>query len=565
MTHGTPPHDDAPTHRVPDAVPPGPSAGAAPADAGTGEPEAQGADRAHARHRRHLARSTAIFAVATGLSRVLGLVREMVAAYYFGVSGLINAFTVAFQIPNLFRALVADAALSGAFVPIFSDLLEHDRKRAWRVASTIFWLVLLVLGALTAILILITPLLIRPFGDPGGDPELAVTLARIMFPIVVLLGLTGVVVGILNAYDHFSIPALTPVAWNLVIILGLVLGVPTTDDETTQLYVYAGSILVATLVQLLLPLPMLRGLDGRIRPVLEWRDPAVRRFFALMLPVTITLGLINVNAVIGTLFASRLIDPELAPAAIDKAFRLYMLPQGMFSVAVATVLFPTLSRMAARGEIPAFRRQIDEGLRLIGFLLIPASLVSAALAVAITRIVYQRGAFTADDTQIVAQCLAAFSIGLVFNGWMLMLTRGFYALQSNWAPTLVALGSLLLNVLLDLALYRVGVWGLPLATSISNVIGVAALLVLMSRRTGLDHPRATTWALARILALSLVATAAAWGAWRGLDELLGTGIVGQLLAVGAGLTLGTVVYLGLAPAFRVREVAALRALLPGRG
>ncbi|MGL6279308.1 MAG: murein biosynthesis integral membrane protein MurJ [Gaiella sp.] len=514
-------------------------------------------------HRRHLARSTAVFAVATGLSRVLGLVREMVAAYFFGVSGLVNAFTVAFQIPNLFRALVADAALSGAFVPIFSELLQSDRKRAWRVASTIFWLVLIVLGGLTAVLILLTPLLLRPFGDPGGDVELAVALARLMFPIVVLLGLTGVVVGILNAYDHFSLPALTPVAWNLVIILGLALGVPAVDSESAELYVYAGAILVATLVQLLIPLPMLRGLDGRIRPVLEWRDPAVRRFFALMLPVTLTLGLINVNAVIGTVFASRLIDPELAPAAIDKAFRLYMLPQGMFSVAVATVLFPTLSRLAARGDVPGFRRQIDEGLRLIGFLLIPASLVSAVLAVPITRLVYQRGEFTAEDTEIVAQCLAAFSIGLVFNGWMLMLTRGFYALQSNWAPTLVALGSLALNVVLNFGFYRLGVWGLPLATAVANVIAVAALLVLMRRRTGLDHPRSTALSLLRILALSIVATGAAWGAWRGLDELLGTGIVAQVVALGAGLSLGTAVFLGLAPVLGVREVNALRALRGG--
>ena len=170
-----------------------------------------------------LARSTLIFSVATGLSRVLGLVREMVAAYYFGINGKINAFTVAFQIPNLVRALLADAALSGAFVPVFSDLIEKgDRKRAWRVASTIFWLVLLVLGGLTALFILIAPLLIRPFGDPGGDFDLAVGLSRVLFPIVVLLGLSGVIVGILNTYDHFTVPALTPVFWNLAIIGGLV-------------------------------------------------------------------------------------------------------------------------------------------------------------------------------------------------------------------------------------------------------------------------------------------------------------------------------------------------------
>ena len=154
---------------------------------------------------------------------MLGLVREMVAAYYFGINGKINAFTVAFQIPNLVRALLADAALSGAFVPVFSDLLEKgDRKRAWRVASTVFWLVLLVLGGLTALFILIAPLLIKPFGDPGGDFDLAVGLSRVLFPIVVLLGLSGVIVGILNTYDHFTVPALTPVFWNLAIIVGLV-------------------------------------------------------------------------------------------------------------------------------------------------------------------------------------------------------------------------------------------------------------------------------------------------------------------------------------------------------
>ena len=185
-----------------------------------------------AQHRR-LARSTLLFSVATGLSRILGLVREMVAAYYFGISGAINAFTVAFQIPNLVRALLADAALSGAFVPVFSDLLEKgERKRAWRVASTIFWLVLLVLGGLTALFILIAPLLIRPFGDPGGDFDLAVGLSRVLFPIVVLLGLSGVIVGILNTYDHFTVPALTPVVWNLAIIVGLWLGVPGSPART---------------------------------------------------------------------------------------------------------------------------------------------------------------------------------------------------------------------------------------------------------------------------------------------------------------------------------------------
>jgi putative peptidoglycan lipid II flippase len=516
-------------------------------------------------HRRRLARSTAVFGAATALSRVLGLVREMVAAYAFGAAGRVNAFTVAFQIPNLVRALVADTALSGAFVPVFSELLEKgERLRAWRVASTIFWLVLLFTTGLTAVFILAAPLIVELFGTPGGDFDLAVGLSRLLFPIVILLGLSGIIVGILNAYDHFTVPALTPVAWNLVIILGLVLGVPGVDGEDAELYVYAGSIVLATVVQLLLPVPWLRGLDGRLRLAFDWRDPAVHRFLVLMLPVTLTLGLINVSTLIGTLFASRLINPDLAPRAIDLAFRLYMLPQGIFSVAVATVLFPTLSRLAARGEMPAFGRTLDAGIRQIGFLLIPAGIVSAVLAEPITRLVYQRGEFAPDQTPVVAGALAAFSIGLVFNGWMLLLNRAFYGLQSNWIPTYVALGNLALNVALFAAFYPLGVWGLPLATSLSNLAAAVVLLVLMQRRvrTGVEAA-ATLSALARILVASVIGSAVAALVWWGLDEALGRSLGGQIVSVGLGLTIATVAYVLACRVLGVRELGSLLALRRG--
>jgi putative peptidoglycan lipid II flippase len=514
---------------------------------------------------RRLARSTAFFAAATGLSRLLGLVREIVTAYFFGVTGKINAFTVAYQLPNLFRALVADMALTGAFVPIFSELLtKGDRARAWRFASTIFWLTLLGLSGLTALLMLLAPLLIRPFGDPGGDFDLAVGLSRVLYPTIVVLGLTGIIVGILNAYDNFTIPALTPVFWNLAIITGLLIGVPAADGESAELYVYAFAVLVATLIQFMLPLPWLKGLDGRLRLVVDWRDPLVRRFFALMLPVTLTLGLVNVNAVVDTLFASRLIDPEKAPTAIDKAFRLYMLPQGMFSVAVATVLFPLLSRLAARDERDEFRRTVDLGLRQIGFLLIPASFVTAVLAEPIVRLVYERGAFTAEDTPEVSAALAAFAIGLTFNGWLLMLTRAFYSLQSNWIPTTVALGTVGLNAALDAVFYRLGIWGIPLATSIVNIVGVTVLVIAMSRRVGIEPLGRTLVSLGRIVAASVSAAATGLAAWWIIDDILGRGLGAQILSVGSGLTVAAAVYLGASRLLGVRELGALLTLLRGR-
>jgi putative peptidoglycan lipid II flippase len=510
---------------------------------------------------RRLAWSTAIFSIATGISRILGLIREVVAAYYFGASGKINAFTVAFQVPNLVRALVADAALSSAFVPVFSELLEKgERKRAWRVASTLFWLMLLGLGALTALFILLAPWLLKPFGNPGGDPALAVALSRILFPIVALLGVSGIVVGILNTYEEFSVPALTPVFWNLAIIAGLVIGVPHAATTSTKLYIYAGSILAGTVIQVLLPLPWLRGRDDRLRVVLDWRDPAVWRVFRLMVPVTLGLGLINFNAVIDSIFASRLIDPELAPTAIDKAFRLYMLPQGMFSVAIATVLFPSLARLAARGDVPAFRRTVGLGLRQIAFLLVPASVVSAALAEPITRLVYQRGHFEPSQTPVVAGALAAFSAGLVFNGAMLMLNRAFFSLQSNWIPTAVALGNLGLNAALDAAFYRFGTWGIPLSTAVVNVAGTAVLLVLLRRRLGRIEGRETADSIVRIVGASVVLAAVSFGIWYGLDRAVGRSFGGQLLSVSTALVVGTTVYLAACRALGVREIEALLAL-----
>jgi putative peptidoglycan lipid II flippase len=501
-----------------------------------------------------------VFSLATGLSRVLGLIREIVARRYFGVDGPgINAFTVAFQVPNLVRALVADAALSSAFVPVFSELLEKgERKRAWRVASSLFWLLLLGLGALTAVFMLAAPLLMRPFDVQ--DEELAVALSRILFPIVALLGVSGIVVGILNSYDHFTVPALTPVFWNLAIIAGLVIGVPRADGEAAELYVYAGSILAGTVIQVLLPLPWLRGRDDRLRVAIDWRDPAVRRVFVLMGPVTLGLGLINFNQVIGTLFAARLIDPNLAPAAIDAAFRIYMLPQGMFSVAIATVLFPSLARFAARADVAGFRRTIAGGIRQIAFLLVPASVAAAVLAEPIVRLLYQRGDFGPDETPVVAAALAAFSLGLTFNGMMLMLNRGFFSLQEPWTPTLVALGNLLLNVLLYAALYRVGTWGIPLAISLANIAGTGALLILLRRRIERIDFVETARALARVATAGAVLAAATYPVWAALDEALGRTFGAQLVAVGTALATGLAAYLISCRLLGVRELEALLSL-----
>jgi putative peptidoglycan lipid II flippase len=518
---------------------------------------AAAAELAPGKPTRRLAWSTAIFASATGLSRILGLAREIVARNYFGVRGPINAFEIAFLIPNTVRALVADAALSSAFVPVFGELLEKgERARAWRVASTLFWLIFLGLGGVTLAFIVLAPWIMAPF---PYEQDLLVGLSRLLFPIVLLLGLFGVLAGILNSYEHFTIPALTPVFWNLVIIAGLVIGVPRVEGND-ELYVYAGAILAATLLQFLMPITALRGLGGRLQLVLDWRDPMVRRVFVLMVPVTLGLGLINVNALIDGIFAAQLIDPNIAPSAINAAFRIYMLPQGIFSVAIATVLFPRLSRLATRRDTDGFRETVSLGLGHIGFTLIPASAVGAVLAVPIVRLIYERGAFTSSQTTVVAGALAAFTLGLTFNGTMLMLTRAFFSLQSPWVPTAIALGDLGLNALLDAAFYRYGTWGIPLSTSFVNMAGTIALVVVFRRRIGGMDGHALLRSYALIFVASTIAAGVAAALWYGLDQLLGRSLFAQIVTVGSGLAAAVAVYLACARLLRIRELNALLSL-----
>jgi len=297
-----------------------------------------------------------------------------------------------------------------------------------------------------------------------------------------------------------------------------------------------------------------------LRLAIDIHDPAVKQVFLLMVPVTLGLGLINFNTVIGTFFAARYLDPNLAPSAIDAAFRIYMLPQGMFSVAIATVLFPALARLAARADLDGFRETVGLGIRQINFMLIPASVVSAVLATPIVRLLYERGEFGPDETPVVAGALAAFSLGLAFNGTMLMLNRGFFSLQEPWIPTMVALGNLALNTVLYFVFYRVGIWGIPLAISIANIAGTGALLFLLRRRVGkLDLPSLAR-SFATVGVASVAVGAVAWGVWRSLDDLLGRSFGGQFASLSLALVAAVVTYLVACRALRVPEMQAVLSL-----
>ncbi|MGA9286312.1 MAG: murein biosynthesis integral membrane protein MurJ [Solirubrobacteraceae bacterium] len=516
----------------------------------------------------NVARNTAIFSIATGISRVVGLVREVVAASFFGTTGAASAFTLAFQVPNLVSNLFANAALSAAFVPVFTDLLQQGKKReAFRLASTLFWIILIVLGALTAFFVLAAGVIMPLFTGPKFGPELdalTVGLSQVLFPVVLLLGLNGLLVGILQSYDHFTIPAISPAVWNVVIIVLLVIlrpHFPGGYQDGNQLYAYAIAILVATFVQMLMAFGALGRIDFRLQMSIDWRDPRIRQVFTLMLPVTIGLGIVNLDQLINSVFGT--LVSEEAPRAIDNAFRIYMLPQGLFSVAVATVLFPTLSRMASRRDVSSMRSTLGNGMRQINLLLIPAAAFVIVLTTPIVQLVFERGKFGPQSTHLVSIALFWFAFSLPFGGVNLLLTRTFFAVQRPWIPTRLAGLNIIVDIIVSVGLYKpLGIAGLIIGTVAANAVMMA--LQLHRLRIGFNgrlEGRQTTMITARIMVASALLAGVSWVVWYPLHKLLGVSFPAQLVSLGAAGVAGVAVYVRAVFAMKVPEAHQVHRLI----
>lgn len=502
-------------------------------------------------------RSTAIFATWTGLSRVAGLAREILAAAMFGTQGNINAFVIAFNVPNIVRSLVADSAISAALIPIYTDLIEKGRKRdADRVVGALMGLIVMLLGALTLVAIVLAPVFM-PWFALGLSPALkaeTVTLSQIMFPIILLLALTGVLAAVLQANGEFGVTGFVPVLWNAVIIvcLGASEFILPPSERVTG---YAVGIVLGTLAQLLFLVPYMRG-KGPFPWSLGRGVPEVWRVFWLMLPVSLGLGLININASVDNVFAG-LVSAD-AVSSIDKAFRLYILPQGVFSVAISTVLFPAISRMASRNDITGVREMVTKGLRQIFFMLIPASIFLMVLAEPTTRLVYQRGAFNAASTHLTSMALFTFTLGLVFNGASLLVIRTFFSLQEPWVATKVALLGLGLNALGDLAFYKpFGAPGIPLSTSLVSVVTFAVLMVLLRRRIGGLPVRDIAQGFWQCLFAGAVMGVFTWAAYRVVSGIVGVSLVGQLISMSVAFVAAGVAYLAGAQAIQMNELNQL--------
>jgi putative peptidoglycan lipid II flippase len=416
------------------------------------------------------------------LSRFAGLAREMIIGARFGTSAELDAYLAAFRLPDLLFQLVAGGALGSAFIPAFTErLVRADRLSAWHMASSVVNLVFILMTLLALLAGILAQPLITHVVAPGFTVEqqrLTVTLMRWMLISTVVFGVSGIVMGILNACQHFLLPALAPVIYNLAIIAGAWFLAPRWGARGLAIGVVAGAF-----GHLLIQLPGLWRQGARYIPSLGWRDSAVREVGRLMAPRVLGLAAVQINFLVNTILASQL--PAGSLAALNYAWLLMLLPQGVIAQAVATAAFPTFATQVARRAYEEMRATLNAVLRAIVLLTVPASIGLITLRVLLVRWLLERGAFDGSSTAAVAYALAFYAAGLVSHSVVEIVSRAFYALHDTWTPVWVGLMAMALNVTLSLLLmHPMGHGGLALANTLATTVEMLILLGVIWRRLG---------------------------------------------------------------------------------
>ncbi len=436
------------------------------------------------------AQSSGVVSVAIMFSRVLGLIRELLLARLFGGGPLMDAFKIAFKIPNLLRDLFAEGALSMAFVTTFSKSIEKEGKEsAWALANKIFTLAAVAMSVVTLLGILLAPWIVAVVGagfEPGQG-ELTVWLARIMYPFLLMISLSALAMGLLNAHGVFGIPALASSFFNLgSIICGIGLGYlmdPTFGERA--LTGLAIGTLVGGSLQFLIQVPSMYKVGFRFRPDFHWNTPKVRKVLELMGPAVLAASAVQVNVVVNAAFATFMEDG--AVAWLDWAFRFLQLPIGVFGVAVATVTLPRISGDAANEDWDAFRHNLSRGIRLALALTIPCTLGLMLLAEPIIDLVYGGGRMTAYDVDMTAVGLRAYVTGLAAYAVIKVLVPAFYAMDMKNFPMIVSFISIGVNACLNYVLaivFGLGHIGLALSTGLVAITNLSILYIMMRHKLG---------------------------------------------------------------------------------
>jgi putative peptidoglycan lipid II flippase len=482
-----------------------------------------------------LVRSAGLTGIATLASRILGLVRDQVLAALFGAGNDMDAFLVAFRVPNLLRDLFAEGAMSAAFVPTFTrQLTLRGREDAWRLGNSVLNALLAVTGALVLLgVVFARPLVGAYAGDFAAVPgkiELTILLTRIMLPFLTLVAIAAIAMGMLNALHHYFIPALSPAMFNVATIVCAVTLVPLMPAiGQPRIMAIAIGALVGAVGQLAVQWPSLRREGFRYRPALDLADPGLRRVLLLMGPGTIGLAAVQVNLFVNTLLATS--QGSGAVSWLNYAFRLMYLPIGLFGVSIATAVLPAVSRHAAMNDLPGIRQTVTRGMTMMLMLNVPATFGLLTLATPIVQLLFERGRFGPLDTAATAAALRLYAVGLVGYSAVRIVAPTFYALGQSRVPILVSLGTIALNVALNVTLVRVmGFGGLALGTSIAALANGAVLLVLLRRTlSGIDGNRLGI-AVGKIAIAGLVMAAVAAGIEREMLEALpGAGLVRQAI------------------------------------
>jgi putative peptidoglycan lipid II flippase len=461
-------------------------------------------------------RAAGVVGLAVLCSRILGLAREQIFAALFGGGWVMDAFTIAFRIPNLLRDLFAEGALSTAFVTVFARTAAlEDDAAGWRLANKVATLTVVSLSALTVLGIAFAPWLVALLA-PGFDPAkaaLTVTLTRVMYPFILLVSLAALVMGMLNARNVFGVPAMASSFFNLgSIVAGVLLGHWLDPHFGTRAILgLAIGTLIGGSLQLLVQLPALRRAGYAYRPDFHWRDPGVRAILRLMGPSVIAASTTQVNVLVNSAFASELGNGPTFWLSI--AFRLMQLPLGIFGVALGTVALPLLARMAATGNMMAFRSELARGMRLAFLMTIPASLGLMVLAEPIMSVLYQHGRFGAYQTAEAAGALRFYAIGLCGYAALKVLVNAFYALDRRRTPMVVSFVAVALNLLLNWIFTRHLGWGhrgLALSTACVATSNFLILYALMRAHLGRLESRAMLVLLLKVALASAALLAVSW-------------------------------------------------------
>lgn len=431
-----------------------------------------------------IAKSAGVIGLATSLSRVLGFIRDIVIATFFGTALYAQAFVVAFRIPNLLRDLVGEGAMNAAFVPVLTEeLTKKGRQDFFKLAQVMLNILFVALLIITVFGILASPLIIRLIA-PGflADQEkfqVTVTLTKILFPFLILVGLWAYAMGVLNTLGHFAAPAFGPAILNMSMIL-------CAACFGENVFGLATGVLAGGALQLFIQVPALYLKGWRFRLTRDFAHPKAKRIGVLLIPRGLGACVYQVNVFISTILASLSnVAGEGAVAALYYANRIWQLPLAIFGIALAQAALPAMSRQAALNNIEALKDTLLFSLRALFFILVPSSIGLMVLSAPITKLLFERGAFTAYSTQITASALFFYAIGLVACGGIKVLVSAFYSLQDTLTPVKVAIGSLFINIILNVIfMFPLKAGGLALATSLSAVFNCVLLYIFLRRKIG---------------------------------------------------------------------------------